>query len=216
MATRERPTDRATRAGTEQLATIARELRLARTAAGLSQREVAAAARVSHPTVSRVERASNVTVSILVLGRIAAAVGLELSVRLYAGGDPVRDAGHARLLAAFRERLHPLLGWRTEVPLPLPGDRRAWDAVIRGPGWTVGVEAETRLRDLQAVVRKIALKSRDGEVDHVALVVAGTRGNRAAIRAGMIELAAFDRPQRDALRDLRVGRDPGGSALIIL
>lgn len=195
---------------------IARELRLARTGAGLSQRQVAAAAHVSHATVSRAERARSATLGLPVLGRIATAVGLDLSVRLYPAGDPIRDVGHARLLAALRVRLHSDLGWRTEVPLPIAGDRRAWDAVIRGPGWTVGVEAETRIRDLQAVVRKVGLKVRDGDLDHVVLLVADTRGNRAALRAGSTELTAFDRPPREVLRALAAGRAPGGDVLLIL
>ena len=35
--------------------------------------------------------------------------------------------------------------WRTEVPLPIPGDRRAWDGVAILLGRTAGCELEMRL-----------------------------------------------------------------------
>jgi DNA-binding XRE family transcriptional regulator len=56
MATRDRPIDRANRVAASLVAATALELREARINAGLSQRAVADAARVSHPTVSRIER----------------------------------------------------------------------------------------------------------------------------------------------------------------
>ena len=45
----------------------------------------------------------------------------------------------------LRARIHPTIAWRTEVPIPVPGDRRAWDAVaMADDGWT-GIEAISRL-----------------------------------------------------------------------
>jgi len=38
-----------------------------------------------------------------------ALVGLDLSVKSYAGGSPLRDRAHAALLARLRARLHPRL-----------------------------------------------------------------------------------------------------------
>lgn len=216
MGTRERPFDRARRASAQHRAEAARELRLARMTAGLSQRTIALEARVSHATVGRVERGEEPEVSIELLDRLAAAVGLSMTVRFFPDGDPIRDAGHSKLLARLKSRIHPELRWRTEVPLPRPGDRRAWDAVIRGAGWTVGVEAETRLRDAQAVVRKVGMKLRDGDVDHVVLLVADTRGNRAAITAASVELDGYGVHQRHALAALAEGRAPGGNAVVIL
>jgi transcriptional regulator with XRE-family HTH domain len=216
MGTRERPIDRANRLSATLLAEAGREIRLARIGAGLSQCQVARAAGVSHPTVSRIERGKAPTVSVLVLARVCAAVGLDLSLRLFLGDDPIRDAAHVRLLERLRVHLHPALRWQSEVPLPLPGDRRAWDATIRGEGFTLGVEAETRIRDAQAVVRKTNLKQRDGRLDHVLLLVADTRGNRAAIHHAADQLGEYPITQRDALQALREGRDPGGSALVIL
>jgi transcriptional regulator with XRE-family HTH domain len=216
MGTRERPLDRARRAADHHRAEAAREIRLARINAGLSQRAVAKEARVSHATVGRVERNQEPELSLDLLDRLASVVGLEMTVRFYPSGDPIRDAAHVALLARLRARLHPTLRWRTEVPLPIAGDRRAWDAVIAGPGWTIGVEAETRLRDVQAVVRKVALKARDGQLNGLILLLADTRSNRAAVRAAADELDGFRVHQRDALAALADGRGPDGDVLLIL
>ena len=144
-------------------------------------------------------------------------VGLDLNVRFYPGGSPLRDAAHIALLERFRLQLSPELTFRTEVPLPGPGDQRAWDGMVFGSGDPVGVEAETRLSDVQALERRIALKVRDGGVSRVILVVAATRGNRRALReaASSLEIA-FPVPGRVAIQALAVRRDPGGSAIVLL
>ena len=128
MGTRERPLDRARRASQHHRAEAAREIRLARMNAGLSQRAVAREAGVSHTTLGRVERNREPEVSVALLDRLAAAVGLTMVVRFYPEGDPIRDAGHSKLLARLKARLHPELRWRTEVPLPIAGDLRAYTA----------------------------------------------------------------------------------------
>src|SRR5206468_1267450 len=101
-------------------------------------------------------------------------VGLELSLRSFLAGQPLRDSAHVALLNDFRKGLHGALGWTVEVPLPIPGDRRAWDGLIRGPGWRFGVEAETAPRDSQSAARRLQLKERDSGVDGVLLVVRRT------------------------------------------
>ena len=97
------------------------------------------------------------------------------------------------------------------------GDMRAWDAKLIGAGVRIGVEAETRLVDAQALTRRLALKRRDGDVDHVILLVADTRGNRAVLRAFADALAAdFPVPGARALAALTAGRDPEGSAILLM
>jgi hypothetical protein len=122
-----------------------------------------------------------------------------------------------RLLERLRRLLHPVLGWATEVTLALIGDRRAWDAVITGRGFRIGVEAETRLGDAQAVARKLALKERDGDVSGVILLVADTRHNRElqpAVAAALGDRYATN--QHDIVRALGGGRDPGRSGIVRL
>ncbi len=147
---------------------------------------------------------------------LGAAVGLDIRLRAYPAGDAIRDAGSQRLLERLHARLHPRLRWSTEVVLPIDGDLRAWDAIIRGEAWRLAVEAETVLDDIQAVERSLALKQRDGGIDHAILLVADTRRNRMALAAAPGAFAALPLRTRGVLRALGAGRDPGSSGIVIL
>ena len=192
------------------------DIGLARRAAGLSHDAVGAACGISGSTAWRIEHGMTRSVDVMVLACLGAAVGLDVRLRAFPAGDPLRDAGQQRLLERLRVRLHPAVGWRTEVPLPIGNDRRAWDAMIRGIGWLIAVEAETVLDDLQAVERRIALKQRDGSIEHVLLLVADTRRNRRALAAHPNAFPGFSRDARAVLRALAAGRDPGCSAIVLL
>ena len=98
----------------------------------------------------------------------------------------------------------------------MEGDLRAWDAMIRGVDWRRPAEAETVVDDIQALERRLALKVRDDDVDGVILVIADTRRNRLALAAAPSSFSAFDRNARRVLSALAIGRDPGGSSLILL
>ena len=150
------------------------------------------------------------------LAAIGAAVGRDVRLQAYLAGDPIRDAGTQRLLDRFRARLHASVHMTTEVGLPIAGDLRAWDAMIRGVGWRRPVEAETVLDDIQALERRLNLKIRDGGVDGVILVIAQTRRNRRALAAAPSAFADFERNARRVLVELAAGRDPGGSCLMLL
>jgi transcriptional regulator with XRE-family HTH domain len=196
---------------------LGRELREARESSGLSLRDLGQAVSISHSQASRIERGLVHDPSLRALTRMAAAVGLEMSIRLYPVGDPLRDVAHSRLLDRFRSELHPSLTIHHEVPFGRDHDLRAWDAVVSGAGWRVAVEAETRLADVQALVRRISLKKRDGGIATVILVIADTRGNRAAKVAARGSLAAeFPISGRAVLAALRAGESPSGSGVIVL
>src|SRR5262245_53814293 len=126
---------------------LSEELHIARVAAGLSVREVAGRAGVSAARVERAERGDPGSLTIDLAARVPAVVGLILAASLHVNGDPVRDEAHLRLLERFRRLLHPSLRWRTEVPMPIPGDLRSGDGVIDGAFGTILTEAETRLTD---------------------------------------------------------------------
>ncbi len=163
------------------------------------------------------ERGAAKTVALEDLYRAAAAVGLVVRTDVFPGGEPLRDAPQLALLERFRVRLPDEAGWGTEVPFPNPGDLRAWDALIRIAGVRIGLEAETRGRDSQSLQRKLALKRRDGNVDHVILLMSNTRHNRSFLRAaGDGFLRDFPVPGRVALARLEAGEDPGGSSIILL
>ena len=172
---------------------------------------------MSASTWSRLERGMATRVAVVDLARALAVVGLDLHLRAYLGGAPLRDAPHAELLERLRSRLGSGARWNTEVPLPGSGDRRAWDALIIVSGVRVGVEAETRVRDTQALQRRLSLKRRDGGVDHVVLLLADSRHNRVFVRdAPPGFLVDFPVSGRAALRKLERGEDPGGSAIVLL
>lgn len=193
------------------------ELRGARLSSGLSQLSAGAAADMSHAQFGRIERGELRELTVDQLSRACAAVGLRLAVRAYPDGDPVRDAGQLAVLERFRLLLPAGTGWRTEVPLPIPGDRRAWDAIAKLGDVRLGVEAETRLRDVQALTRRLALKMRDGGFERVLLVVSDTRSNRRVLdlhREALRSLLPLD--GRDILRALRGGHLPGASGILLI
>ena len=151
------------------------------------------------------------------LAILLATVGLDLRWSTAPGATAHRDASHAGLLQRVKALLHPGWHWAVEVPLPNPGDPRSWDAIARGFGVRVAVEAETAPRDGQELQRRLALKRRDGMVDHVVLALSDTAGNRAFLRAYEALLRIeFPLGHRALARALREGRDPGGSGILIL
>lgn len=217
MSTRERRLDRGRRLSRRSLLAVGEELRETRIQASLTQRELSAAVGISSSEISRIERGESPHVACETLVVIAAALGIDMPLRAYPNGDPVRDAAQLALLARFRALLPASLRHRIEVPLGIPGDRRAWDVVIDGPGWSLPVEAETRFRDIQALQRKIALKCRDAGVDRVLLLVADTRHNRHVLRLAAVEFAAaFPVRGRDAVNSLSAGERPAGSSIVLL
>ncbi len=193
---------------------MATEVRRSRVGAGLSQRTVGASVGVSHMTVGRFERNAN-GLTIDVIGGICAVVGLDLVIRAYPGGDALRDVGQLRLLDRLSVRRHPTIRWVTEVPLPIPGDRRAWDAMLIGDGWRVAVEAETVLDDLQALERRLELKRRDGEVDHVILLVSDTPRNRNRFAARQASLSTVPPAAAAILEALRRGTKPPSGTIFL-
>ncbi len=217
MAGRERAVDRGAARGRAIAFDLARELRDARLDRGLSQEAVGRAVGLSGAQVSRVERGIAGSLSIEQVARLLATVGLELSARAYPSGTPVRDEAHSALLARLRGRLHRSLRWMIEVPLAIPGDPRAWDAVIQGASWRVGVEAETRPRDTQALIRRISLKARDDDVDAVLLLLADTRHCRRLVGSTESGLRTrFPTDGRRSLELLGAGLMPEGDPLVLL
>lgn len=199
------------------LLAIGEELREARIQAALTQRALGVSVGISAAEISRIERGQSPHVAYETLACLAAALGLDLPLRAFPNGDPVRDAAQLALIRRLRELSPPGVRQRTEVPLGIPGDRRAWDMVIDGPGWSIPVEAETRLRDVQALLRRTALKARDGGADRLILLVADTRHNRHVLRLAAAEFAgAFPVRGREALVALRTGICPTGSSVVIL
>jgi transcriptional regulator with XRE-family HTH domain len=216
MPPAERARDRGRRSARRLLAELAAELREARLSAGLTQKAVARAAGLSQPQVSRTERLERPNVGVDELARHAAALGLRLGFRAFPEGSPVRDAGQLRMIGRLRGQVGEPFRIRTEVLISGPGDFRAWDVRLDGPG-SVGIDVETRLRDIQAVQRRCEAKWRDSGVDRVVLVVAGTRGNRAIVREHRSALCStFPADTAQVLASLRAGRLPERNGIVLL
>lgn len=190
------------------------DLRAWRHEAGLTQREVASAAGISRSLLGRIELGRAHDLSLRIASVLFAVLGHELALKGYPVGEPIRDAGQLRMLGRLRPRVHSLFRWTTEAPMPIPGDLRAWDARLDGPA-SVGIEAETRLTDLQQVLRRIALKQRDSGVDRVILLVANTHHNRAVVEGSIAALRqSLPLDTRETLFALGAGRDPGANGLV--
>jgi transcriptional regulator with XRE-family HTH domain len=217
MPTRDRLVDRATRRTRRSTLVIGEEVRTARVIAGLSLAKVAQAVGMSAAQVSRLERGMVRHVDLVALDRIMATVGLELSLRAYPSGPPIRDKAHVALLDRLRVRLAARWHWQLEVPVGVPGDQRAWDAVAVCDGVRIGFEAETRLYDVQAQVRRAMAKWQAGDVTRLIVVVSATRLNHTVLRE-VRSLLIGDLPlgTRAVMTALAAGRDPGANGLIVL
>lgn len=216
MGTHVRRVDAGALRGRALTAMVLRELRDGRLDRGLGGADIARAVGMSPAQYSRIERGLTASLSIEQASVLLAAIGLELSVRAYPGGEPLRDAAHAALIGRFGARLHASLRFQTEVPFAAEGDRRAWDVVVLGPAWRHGVEAETRPRNRRALERRLALKLRDGDVSSMSLLLLDSRHNRDFVRANDEVLAErFPISGRRTLELLGAGVDPGGSSVIL-
>lgn len=196
---------------------IGREIREARIGAGPSLRAAAGRAGMSHAQLGRLERGAIAHLTIDQLSRGCSAVGLRLMVRAVPGAGPILDTGQLALLARLRAQLPRSVMVRTEVPLPIPGDRRAWDVVIELDPDSMPMEVEARLRDIQGLGRRAALKMRDGGFDRLVLLVGDTENNRRVLASFREELRALlPLDTRQVMASLRAGKTPPASGILVL
>lgn len=216
MANRTRALDDATIATRRLLAALGAELRTARMGRGLRQTDVARVAHSSHSHISRLEQGLGV-VQFADLARHGAVVGLRLHVRFYPTGGGLRDGAQLDLLRRLRARIGDRWSWQLEAPLNLPGDLRAFDALLTREQGRIAVEAITRLSDAQAQLRAAALKQRDGQVERLILLISGTHHNRRALAAaGDLLATTFPLRTRATLAALQAGEDPGDNAIVMM
>jgi hypothetical protein len=100
--------------------------------------------------------------------------------------------------------------------MPIAGDPRSVDALLRESTFEVMFEAETRVDDLQALIRRIRSKQRDLGCARVVLLLSDTRHHRELIRLHPELREEFPVSPRRGLRALAAGVDPGGDLLILL
>lgn len=173
--------------------------------------------RIDRSWVSRFERGKAEGISVDTVARILAVVGFDLSLRAYPSDPEVRDGAQVALVEAFGALLPGVIQRGLEVPFPSLGDRRAWDMRLRLGDEAWGVEAETHIHDIQATLRKLKLKARDGDVDGVILLVRDGRHHRSLLRrhASLVRIE-FPVESRVALECLAAGRFPAGNAIVSL
>ena len=192
------------------------QIRVARLAAGLSQRELGRRISVSHQTIGRIERGTGRGPELERLALIAAVLGMTVSVGLHPSGSPVRDAAQLALLDRLRARLSPGLRFRVEVPMPVPGDLRSADGLILGSAFDAMVEAETHVDDVQAVVRRARAKRRDLGSGRLILLLSDTKHHREVLRLHPELFDEFPISMRVGLQALAKGEDPGGDMIVLL
>jgi hypothetical protein len=156
-------------------------------------------------------------ISVTRLAEIGSVLGLELSLSFHPLGDPIRDQGQQALAKRFRALVAD--GWRAaaEVPLPGAGDLRAWDFLLRLGDQRVGVELETRIRDIQALARRIHQRERDGGVSAILIVLADSATNRRMADELREALGVdYSTSPRAILAALRTSRPLPGSGVILV
>ena len=217
MATRETRLQRGRRLGTQTLRRLINELRDERQLAGLSQRALANQLGISQAELSRLEQFGFSAVPLIRLSEMASILGLELSASLHRKGDAVRDSGQQAAVKRILECVSPAYIISREALLPNVGDQRSWDILLRLESLLVGLEVETRIRDVQALVRRIRERERDGGVDDVLLVLSDTSHNRELV--GQLRDALgprFATPPKLILAALRAGEPVPGSGVILI
>jgi transcriptional regulator with XRE-family HTH domain len=218
MATRETRAERGRKRGRTIVSRLVGELVVARHEAGLSQRSVASLAGMSQTELSRIEHLDAIDrLSVVDVAALAAVVGRELGANLYPAGEPIRDAGHQALIRRFRSVLSEAWRVAAEVPLPTLGDRRSWDLLLRITGQLVGIEAETRVRDIQAFVRRVRERELEGGTDTIVIVLAESAHNRRVLPQLLAALGPrYSTSARVLLKALREGKPLAGSGVVLI
>jgi transcriptional regulator with XRE-family HTH domain len=202
-------------------ARVISELRIARVNAGLTQAEVGSVLGIAASNVWRLEAGEVREVTVERLSEIASVVGYELAVNLYPVGDPLRDKGQLACGRRFEAMLADVWRVTDETLLPGAGEQRAWDKLLRlvgaSPPYLVGVDIETRIRDVQALTRRTRERERDGQVDAILIVLADTATNRRLadeLRASLGD--AYRTAPRAIMRGLRSGERLVGSGVVLV
>ncbi len=219
MGTRESRRQRGRRSGLFLVARTIRELREARITANVSQPALARELDWSQARLWRMENGKLADAGVVTLSEMAAALGLALSVNLYPAGDPIRDRGQQALGHRFDATLSARWQVTSEALLP-GGGHRAWDRLLRlrdVPTHLVGADLETRIRDIQHLVRRTRLRERDGQVDAVLVVLSDTAANRRLVDELRSALGSdYGTRPREILRYLRAGTRLPGSGVVLL
>jgi transcriptional regulator with XRE-family HTH domain len=199
---------------------LAEEIRRAREDAGLSQRQLAGLAGISSSTLHAIELDRH-DPCLDTLCRVAAALGMDLGVRLFAGTGPlIRDHSQTAMIAALLQEAHG--GWIPDpevwVHRPVRG---VIDLVLRmAEPPLVACEAQSDLRRLEQQVRwfrsKAAALAEERAIDvSRLLLLRDTRRTRAiAAEFEAFLAAAYPAPYADLLASIRDGHPWPGDGIV--
>ena len=216
MPYRIRELDEAVRRSRRDTTELGEALATGRRTCGATQGEVARALGWSASKVRRIERGQRKSVTHLELAMFASVVGLRYSGRFFVGSVRLRDASQLEMINGYRSMV-AAWGWncRIEDPVPITGDLRAFDLMLRANGRRVAHEFISRLHDGQAQVRPLLQKQRDAEIDSLVIVLKDTVENRRAVaEAGAALVDVFPLGPRAVLSALRSGHDPGHNGIV--
>jgi transcriptional regulator with XRE-family HTH domain len=217
MPGRDRLLSIGTRRGVRLVNELSEGLRELRIGLGLSRRELASSLGISESKLGRWERGMRPYPDLWDAARLIRLLGHDLVINWFPAGGALRDAGHAGLISAFLALVPISVRRWLEMPIPGMGDLRAWDVVLELDARRIGVAAETRLRDWQALLRREAQKARDSGIERIFLVLLDSHANRRAVRdAGESLHSALPLDGRTILPALRAGRDPGANGLLFV
>lgn len=217
MSVRESRLERGKQLSAEVVRTLLARIKEARLEANLSQAALAKRLGWTQTRYSLFERnVAPVTLEDTCLA--AAMLGFKPKFELYRVDEGLRDQGHTRLIARLRALISPLWHVTLEAPFPLLGDLRSWDLLIRlATTYRVGVEAETRLRDIQELVRRIRQRELHGGVDAIVIVLSDSGHNRRQVDDLRAALGSdYQTPTDELIDALRAGRSLKGSGVLLL
>jgi transcriptional regulator with XRE-family HTH domain len=216
MPFRNRPLDEAIRRSRRATLELGEELATARRTCGATQAEVGRILGWSASKVRRIERGQRSSLTHLELSCHGSVVGLRYSGRLFPGGSRLRDATQLEMINGFRA-VATGFGWTCSIedPIPITGDPRAFDLMLRRGRMRVAHEFISRLHDIQAQVRPIIRKQLDAGIGSLVLVVKDNAENRRFVReAGPVLNDLFPLRSRQVLGALRGRSDPGGNGIL--
>ena len=221
MSTRETRVQRGRRRAARLLARTIGELRDARINLGVSQGALAAEVGCTASNIWRLEALEYREVALVRLSEIASVLGYELALTVHPIGDGMRDKGQQAIAERFRALLSDAWQLTTEQLLPMPGDRRSWDLFVRlvgvSEGGRVGVDIESRVHDVQMLVRRTRERERDGGADRILIVLSDSAANRRLAPQLREALGpSYATSPRVLLRQLREGKPLTGSGLLMI
>jgi transcriptional regulator with XRE-family HTH domain len=204
------------------------DVRRQREDAGLSGRDLAAAAGIDPAHLRRIE-AGTAHPSLEVYEQLSAVLGSDLVAHLYPNTGPaIRDRHQARILEALLQVLHPR--WRPYPEVAVRHPSRGWVDVVLHEAREqrlVATEIQSSLQRLEQLIRwsaekAAALPSWEGfghlgpiEATSQLLVVRSTRATRTVGREFARQLeAAYPAHPADALDALAGTRPWPGNALV--